>query len=55
MNKAGKHRDRKAQEEGPTIAPSMEMDELEEEASPEDIKRGNYTRVTKLDVDRLRD
>ncbi|MBO8162363.1 MAG: hypothetical protein H0Z34_01445 [Brevibacillus sp.] len=31
-----------------TIAPGMEMDELEEEATPEEIRKGDYTPVTKL-------
>ncbi|EGL83393.1 hypothetical protein CathTA2_1058 [Caldalkalibacillus thermarum TA2.A1] len=55
MDKKGKRQKLRTEEEEPTIAPSMEMDELEEDASFEDIATGNYTRVTKLDVDRLRD
>jgi hypothetical protein len=37
----------------PTIAPSMNThDELEEKASPEEVKEGNSTSVTKLFLDR---
>jgi hypothetical protein len=36
----------------PTVAPSMEMDELEVDASSEDIKEGDSTSVTKLVIDR---
>jgi hypothetical protein len=36
----------------PTIAPSMEMDELELEASKKEKDAGDYTEVTKLVVDR---
>jgi hypothetical protein len=38
---------------GPTVAPGMEMDELEEEATEEDVAEGDYTSVTKLVVDRI--
>ncbi len=37
----------------PTIAPGMEMDELDEPATEEEIKRHDYTSVTKLFIDRL--
>jgi hypothetical protein len=37
----------------PTIAPSMEMDELDEEATEEEIKKGDSTRVTKLYIGRF--
>jgi hypothetical protein len=37
----------------PTIAPSMEMDELEVDASPKEIKDGESTTVTKLVIDRF--
>jgi hypothetical protein len=37
----------------PTIAPSMEMDELEKSATEEEIKDGDYTPVTKLVIDRI--
>lgn len=39
----------------PTIAPSLEMDDLERDASEEDIRNNNYTPVTKLVIDRLPD
>lgn len=39
--------------QGPTIAPSMEMDELEVDASPKEIKEGKSTSVTKLVIDRF--
>jgi hypothetical protein len=32
----------------PTIAPGMEMDALDEEATPEEVKNNDYTPVTKL-------
>ncbi|UFJ43446.1 hypothetical protein LOK74_05990 [Brevibacillus humidisoli] len=32
----------------PTIAPGMEMDELDLDASSEEIRKGDYTPVTKL-------
>lgn len=44
---------RKEPEQSPTIAPSMEMDELEVEASPREIKKGESTSVTKLVIDRF--
>lgn len=37
----------------PTIAPSMEMDELDEKATEEEIRNNNYTPVTKLFIDRV--
>ena len=39
----------------PTIAPGMEMDELKKDATPEDIKNGNVTQVTRLVLDRTPD
>ncbi|GBF11107.1 hypothetical protein TEPIDINF_001250 [Tepidibacillus infernus] len=39
-------------EKEPTIAPSMEMDALDEDATPEEVKKGKYTRVVKLVSDR---
>lgn len=45
----------KDSKEAPTIAPSMEMDELEAEASPKEIKDGESTSVTKLVIDRFDD
>lgn len=41
------------QEQEPTIAPGMNMsDPLEEQASEEEVERGEYTEVTRLFVDR---
>jgi len=37
----------------PSIAPGLEMDELEEEATEEEVAKGDYTSVTKLVVDRV--
>lgn len=39
----------------PSIAPSMEMDELEVDASAEEVKKGNSTPVTKLVINRFDD
>lgn len=41
------------QEQDPTIAPSMEMDELEVDASSDEIKKEESTSVTKLVIDRF--
>ncbi|HJV46028.1 MAG TPA: hypothetical protein VJ824_09940 [Bacillota bacterium] len=38
-----------------TMAPSMEMDELEKSASKQEVKQGDYTQVTKLVIDRVPD
>ncbi|WP_164553322.1 hypothetical protein [Brevibacillus marinus] len=32
----------------PTVAPGMEMDELDRSATPEEIRKGESTSVTKL-------
>jgi hypothetical protein len=37
----------------PSIAPGIEDDNLEAKASPEEFKEGNYTRVTRLVIDRV--
>jgi hypothetical protein len=37
----------------PTIAPGMEMDALEEEATEEEMENNNSTSVTKLYLDRI--
>jgi hypothetical protein len=42
----------KNQDQEPTIAPGLEMDELDENASEEEIKEGDFTPVTKLYLDR---
>lgn len=47
----GNRQNDKAQE--PTVAPGMNTsDPLEEEASEDDIRRGEYTEVTRLYLDR---
>jgi hypothetical protein len=46
-------RKRKNQDQEPSVAPSMEMDELEVEASPKEVKKGDSTSVTKLVIDRF--
>lgn len=43
----------KQKQDQPTIAPGMEIDELEEEATEEEIANGDYTEVTSLIIDRL--
>lgn len=39
----------------PTIAPGMDIDELEEDATEEEVSQGDYTPVTKLFLDRTPD
>ena len=39
----------------PTIAPGLEMDELDAKATGEEKERGDYTSVTKLVIDRIPD
>ncbi len=54
MKHHGKKKKTGHKKQQPTIAVSMEMDELDEKATPAEIKRGESTRVTKLvkdDVD----
>ncbi len=43
-----KRSDNRKPEHEPTIAPGMEMDELEEKATPEEIEKNDYTPVTQL-------
>jgi hypothetical protein len=43
-----KHEDKQA-----TVAPGMEMDELEVSANQKDVEEDDYTRVTKLVIDRV--
>ncbi|GAC43251.1 hypothetical protein [Paenibacillus popilliae] len=40
---------------GPTFAPGMELDNLKEKATPEEIDRGDSTSVTNLILDRTGD
>jgi hypothetical protein len=42
----------KNQDQEPTIAPGLEMDELDENASEGEIEKGDFTPVTKLYLDR---
>jgi len=37
----------------PTIAPGLEMDELDEKATEKEIETNDYTSVTKLFIDRI--
>lgn len=37
----------------PTVAPGMEMDELDTPATDEEVNRKDYTSVTKLFIDRV--
>ncbi len=48
--KQGKDRRRE-----PTVAPGLEMDEVKQDATPEEIARGDYTSFTKLVLDRTPD
>jgi hypothetical protein len=41
------------QKQVPTIAPGLELDELEASATEEEIARGDSTSVTKLFIDRV--
>jgi hypothetical protein len=43
-----KRTEEKEGKQEPTIAPGMEMDELDEEATPEEIRNNDYTEVTQL-------
>lgn len=43
----------KQQPNEPKIAPGMEMDELDRNATEEEVARGDYTEVTSLIIDRL--
>lgn len=45
---------KKQQEQAePTVAPGMEMDELEVDATSQEVEQGDYTSVTKLVIDRV--
>lgn len=43
------------EKEEPRYAPGLERDELDLEATPKEVKRGDYTKTTKLFLDRLDD
>lgn len=49
MGKANKNR--KEEKKGPKLAPGLTDQILEENASPEDVKKGNYTKVTRVFLD----
>ena len=44
---------RQQRQDEPTIAPGMEMDELEVDATEEEKQHGDSTPVTKLVIDRI--
>jgi len=44
---------KKSQQQEPTIAPGLEMDELEYSASSEEVEKGDFTEVTQLVIDRV--
>jgi hypothetical protein len=43
------------EDENPNIAVGLEMDELEAEATSEEVSKGDFTPVTKLVIDRVED
>lgn len=47
------NRDNPPKKETPSVAPGLELDELEVKASEKEIADGNYTEVTKLFLDRI--
>ncbi|MBP1935056.1 hypothetical protein [Ammoniphilus resinae] len=51
MSKWREHKQSKQQD--PTIAPGLEMDELDKSASSEEVEKGDFTEVTKLVIDRV--
>ncbi|GAB7389286.1 hypothetical protein BSNK01_31240 [Bacillaceae bacterium] len=59
MRKIPKEKRRKQERENaqnePTIAPGMEMDALDAPAPPEEVAKGDFTRVTRLYIDRIDD
>ncbi|GIO89773.1 hypothetical protein [Paenibacillus lactis] len=56
MNEKQEHRPDQSTQEEPTIAPGMETnDDLREEATDEEIQRGDYTEVTQFVIDRTPD
>ena len=44
---------RPSQQQEPTIAPGLEMDELEYSASSKEVEKGDFTEVTQLVIDRV--
>ncbi|MBP1892324.1 MULTISPECIES: hypothetical protein [Paenibacillus] len=56
MNEKQERRPDQSTQEEPTIAPGMETnDDLREEATDEEIQRGDYTEVTQFVIDRTPD
>lgn len=56
MNERHEHGPEQSNHEEPTIAPGMETnDDLREEATDEEIQRGDYTEVTQFVIDRTPD
>lgn len=56
MNEKQERRPDPGTQEEPTIAPGMETnDDLREEATDEEIQRGDYTEVTQFVIDRTPD
>ncbi|GIP35039.1 hypothetical protein [Paenibacillus sp. J2TS4] len=50
-----KDKKKKSAEHEPTVAPGLEIIELDENATEEEIKSGDYTPVTSLGIDRTPD
>ena len=48
------HKRKTEKNDSPTIAPSMEMDLLDQDATEEEVESKEYTEVTKLVIDRVR-
>lgn len=55
MEHNDRHRERQKKGEEPTVAPSLEMDDLEQNASKDEKEKGETTTVTKLYIDRIDD
>jgi len=56
LNEKHEHGPEQSNHEEPTIAPGMETnDDLREEATDEEIQRGDYTEVTQFVIDRTPD
>ncbi len=53
MGKKGiKQKEKAENKNSPRVAPGMTEEPIEEEASSQEIARGEFTRVVKLDMDR---
>lgn len=51
--KKNKEDETKTEKPGPKFAPGLEGDEVDLEATPEEVRRGEYTPTTKAYLDRL--